>query len=164
MGNRLDMLRKLGFTEYQSHVISTLIGKELSAQQLSKESKVPITKIYSVLQMLVNIGIVKGVDTRPKMYSALNLDSIIDFVISKKEKNLIELKNSKDMILNFLREDNESVIFDESEFLKEVRKLMTSAKEKIYINFDEYLLSKLKSDLNAIKNNGVEVVIGAIPK
>ncbi|MFQ6087715.1 MAG: TrmB family transcriptional regulator [Candidatus Methanofastidiosia archaeon] len=60
MNDILKLLRKIGLTEYEAKVYLTLINKHMDgATKLSEESKVPRTKIYSVLESLEQKGWIK---------------------------------------------------------------------------------------------------------
>jgi len=60
MESIVERLRKLGLTEYQAKVYSSLLKNHLnSASRLSERSGVPRTKIYSVLESLAAKGWIK---------------------------------------------------------------------------------------------------------
>ena len=60
MEETTELLKKIGLTEYEAKVYLSLVNKRMEgATRLSKESRVPRTKIYSVLESLESKGWIK---------------------------------------------------------------------------------------------------------
>ncbi len=68
----LSKLRRLGLTDYESRAYLTLIrGEELTAEEISRLSGIPLPRIYSVLDKLVRDSFAKSYNTRPMKFEAL---------------------------------------------------------------------------------------------
>src|SRR5712692_1664120 len=68
----LGKLRMLGLTDYESRAYLTLIkGEELTAEEISRLSGIPLPRIYSVLDKLVRDSFAKSYNTRPMKFEAL---------------------------------------------------------------------------------------------
>ncbi len=90
---RWRYLSRLGFNEYQARVLSCLIREDsLSAEEISKETEVPYSKIYSVLNNLEDIGLIFSNSERPKRYRIDQKDKVIDHAVEKKRKEFIRMK------------------------------------------------------------------------
>jgi len=79
MESIVERLRKLGLTEYEAKVYSTLLKNHLnSASKLSERSGVPRTKIYSVLESLAAKGWIKVYSGTPLLFKPLDPAEIFE--------------------------------------------------------------------------------------
>ncbi|MHC1600873.1 MAG: TrmB family transcriptional regulator [Candidatus Nezhaarchaeales archaeon] len=97
MSNVIDKLKELGLTEYESKVYYALIKNSgLTAEEISKASNVPLTRVYSVLTSLQSKGMVLEISGRPKRFEAvqpkLALRSYASYVKSMLEEELHRLE------------------------------------------------------------------------
>jgi len=75
----VEQLQKVGLTEYEAKVYSSLLKDHLnSATKLSEKSGVPRTKIYSVLESLQNKGWVKIYSGAPLLFKPVRPDEIFE--------------------------------------------------------------------------------------
>ena len=91
-------LRDLGLTPYEvSAYISLLERGKLSATEISKESGIPLTRVYDVLGSLESKGFVHKVEHgRPIKYSSLSPSNALTALILSAEERL---KKSKSLAL-----------------------------------------------------------------
>ncbi len=79
MESIVERLRKLGLTEYEARVYSSLLRYHLnSASRLSERSGVPRTKIYSVLESLAAKGWIKVYSGAPLLFKPLDPAEIFE--------------------------------------------------------------------------------------
>jgi sugar-specific transcriptional regulator TrmB len=98
----LERLKELGLTEYDAKVYYTLISQgTLTAVDISRESGVPMSKIYVVLNRLENGGWISVVPERPKKYRAVDPGVTISQASSIA---INRLENSKNVLLKSLKE------------------------------------------------------------
>lgn len=90
----LEILSKFGMNEYESRVYSTmvLLGPT-KAGNISKESKVPQSKIYEVLDQLIEKQLVEFLGGRPKEFRAIPPQFALRTLIQNRENNVSELKS-----------------------------------------------------------------------
>jgi len=97
-----ESLKDLGFTEYETSIYLTLVTEgALNAKELSKKSKVPYSRIYQIIQSLIDKGfVVRDEEDRPTLYSATPpIDAIQNAKeryfddVNKKAKNLLDVLN-----------------------------------------------------------------------
>ena len=90
------------FTEYETSIYLTLVTEgALNAKELSKKSKVPYSRIYQIIQSLIDKGfVVKDEEDRPTLYTATPpIDAIQNAKeryfedVNKKAKNLLDVLN-----------------------------------------------------------------------
>jgi sugar-specific transcriptional regulator TrmB len=67
-----ESLRRAGFTAYESEAyIALLKARELTAEDISRTTKIPITRVYGTLEQLMQKGFARIVQSRPKRYHAV---------------------------------------------------------------------------------------------
>jgi sugar-specific transcriptional regulator TrmB len=68
----MEPLRRAGLTSYESEAyVALLSARELTADQISQETSVPITRVYGTLEQLMQKGFARIVQSRPKRYYAV---------------------------------------------------------------------------------------------
>ncbi len=113
----LEQLKELGLTEYDAKVYYILVSQgTLTAIDISRESGVPMSKIYVVLGRLENGGWISAIPERPKKYRAVDPGVTIDQASSLA---ISRLENSKSVLLKSLKEtyDKRPDDAEASEFL-----------------------------------------------
>ncbi len=87
----IEQLKEFGMSDYEARVINILLSERLNARDLSKKTKIPFGKIYSIIKRLKEINIVKETNSRPKLLYLENPSLFVD--------KLINIKQEKDKIL-----------------------------------------------------------------
>ena len=78
----LDLLAEVGLTGYERKALATLMAQGVAnAETLCREGGVPSSKIYLAMEKLGSMGLVELQPTRPKLYSALSDDEVVDRLI-----------------------------------------------------------------------------------
>jgi len=85
-------LQKLGLTNNQARIIAYLEGGESTALEISGATKVPYTKIYSVLDSLRYMGFVVADLERPMTFKAVPIKEIAQALVKRQEIALTKLK------------------------------------------------------------------------
>lgn len=84
----VSLLKELNLTEYEAKALVTLFKfSESDAPTISRNSEIPKTRIYDVLDKLKDRGFVLEVYKSPKTYKVINPEEIF--------KNLLDLKNKE---------------------------------------------------------------------
>jgi len=100
----IDILKNFGLTEYESRVYSTLVFSGISkAGIISKESEVPQSKIYSVLESLIFKQLVEKIDGRPQEFKAIAPKIALNNLLIEQERKIDSLKLKIDELSEFLR-------------------------------------------------------------
>ena len=67
-----EYLRRAGFTAYESEAYLALLSKrELTAEEISSATSIPITRVYSTLDQLMQKGFTRIAQGRPKKFHAI---------------------------------------------------------------------------------------------
>lgn len=81
-----EYFERLGLTKYQSMALASLMGKKnTTGLEISAASRIPITKIYSVLLSLEEMGLVESSLERPKKFNIKPMDHVVNFLVGKYE-------------------------------------------------------------------------------
>jgi len=92
-GEAYALLEKLGLTEYEAKTLNTLFSlKEAEAPQISRTAQVPKTRVYDVLEKLIEKNLIIEIKGRPKLYRAVEAQKAIDILIVTKKNQLSELE------------------------------------------------------------------------
>jgi sugar-specific transcriptional regulator TrmB len=68
-----ESLRRIGLTSYESEAYLALLkSRELTAEEISKMTSVPITRVYGTLEQLMQKGFARIVESRPKKFHAIS--------------------------------------------------------------------------------------------
>ena len=103
MKEQVSMLQQLGLTEYQAKVFAALLSRsESTAPELAKLSGVPVTKIYSILKSLENMGFLKSSLTRPKMYRPVDAQVAVDSILLRKQEQVNEMLDKRKKMISSL--------------------------------------------------------------
>ncbi|MBU5687818.1 MAG: helix-turn-helix domain-containing protein [Candidatus Aenigmatarchaeota archaeon] len=106
----VEWLKSVGLQEYQAKVLLTLSIKGVSsANEISKSSNVPITKIYGVLNSLENLGFVESTLGRPKKYMIKDIKGSLEYLLNKKKFKIEEMEKNMNKILEILENKNDKI-------------------------------------------------------
>lgn len=135
----IEILKKLGMTEYESQISFALLKLGASkVSDLTKKCPVPKNKIYECLDNLSRKGVVQVIPSNPKKYFIKEINSL-KILINQKEEDLEQLKRE------FLQ-------------LKKIKqdKLLQSVTEPISIIYGhEAFLSKIKEAIQQVSRENL---------
>jgi hypothetical protein len=78
----VELLDEAGFSLYEKRALVTLmIHGVADAATLCREGGIPTSKIYLAMEKLGGMGLVEVQNTRPKLYSALHADTVVDRLV-----------------------------------------------------------------------------------
>jgi predicted transcriptional regulator len=84
----LELLEQVGLTGYERKALVALMVRGVAdAETLCREGDVPTSKIYRAMEKLSQIGLVEIQPTRPKLYSAVPGDEVVNRLIEIARQN-----------------------------------------------------------------------------
>ena len=87
------LLEKIGLTEYESKTLGTLFKMgEAEAPAISRIAQVPKTRVYDVLDKLVEKNLVIEIRGRPKRYRGIGAKKAFDSLLQKRKDELQDLE------------------------------------------------------------------------
>ena len=100
----LRTLTSCGLSEYESRAYSSLVFLGTAkASIISKDSQVPQSKIYDVLEQLMEKQLVEMFDGRPKEFKAVEPEIALTKLLENRSREIEYLKAKIDTISKFLR-------------------------------------------------------------
>ncbi|MFH0954957.1 MAG: helix-turn-helix domain-containing protein [Candidatus Micrarchaeota archaeon] len=141
-GNAVRLLIRFGLTEYEAKTLSTLFKlNQAQAPEISRLAEVPKTRVYDVLEKLVQKKLVMEVNGRPKKYMVVELDNALNQLVESKKNELSELENStlelKNTFANSSGTQDEDTgekvlkVKDKNDFLKILSQEVEKAKKEV---------------------------------
>jgi len=107
----LETLRKFGLNDYESKAYMSLVLMGPSkAGDISKNSDVPQSKIYEVLEQLTFKQLVEVLGGRPLEFKAVLPEIALQNMLSNKEKEIGDLKNNIKFLSSSLKPASESAV------------------------------------------------------
>ena len=77
-----ELLEEVGLTGYERKALVTLMVHGVAdAETLCRKGEVPSSKIYQAMEKLAHLGLVEIQPTRPKLYSALPADEVVNRLV-----------------------------------------------------------------------------------
>jgi sugar-specific transcriptional regulator TrmB len=97
----ISLLKELNLTEYEAKALVTLFKfSESDAPTISRNSEIPKTRIYDVLDKLKEKGFVLEVYKSPKTYKIINPDQIFKSLLDLKQNDLTNLSRKVDEVVS----------------------------------------------------------------
>ena len=132
----LESLRHFGMNEYEAKVYSTMVSLgPTKAGNISREAKVPQSKIYEVLDQLIEKQVVEFLGGRPKEFRAIPPQFALRTLIQNREKDVSELKKIITQLNGFLKPNDT---------YEEISEGIWVSKGKGYIEFFDKLSQMLE--------------------
>lgn len=106
-----EFFSELGFNGYESKVLSSFtLLKKASPKELSRASKVPQNKLYSILSKMKALGLLAEIPNENKKYKLINLNTFVKEKLKEKQAKLKQLEISS-KILEQLKDKQENFSF-----------------------------------------------------
>jgi sugar-specific transcriptional regulator TrmB len=98
------LLDEAGFTLYEKRALVTLaLAGVADAATLCREGEIPTSKIYQAMEKLGALGLIEIQRTRPKLYSALAPDLVVDRLIEIAQERADEFATRSARLREVLR-------------------------------------------------------------
>ncbi|MBU0635445.1 hypothetical protein KKE06_00275 [Candidatus Micrarchaeota archaeon] len=171
------LLVEFGLTEYEAKTLSTLFKlQEAEAPEVSRLAQVPKTRVYDVLDKLIEKKLVIEVNGRPKKYMVVDLENALDQLVQSKKQELTGLEERTHTIKFQLQgfsgieeSDSEKVmkVKDKNDFIKILAQEIEKAKKEVlaFTKLDHNnSLFKQKLKNAAKKNVTVRLISHGLPE
>ncbi len=157
----LDLLKNLGFTEYESKAyLALLSGSPLTGYAVAKNSGVPRSKIYEVLDNLIARGDVIAIHGDTPLYQALPAE---DMIASRKAKSEATFEAAERSLKQFEKacDDRENIwnIIGHDAILQKINDCIKRAEHRILIEIWAEDFYDIEKSLEEAAGRGVDIKI-----
>ncbi|MFA4840004.1 MAG: helix-turn-helix domain-containing protein [Candidatus Neomarinimicrobiota bacterium] len=156
----LNKMTKMGFTVYEvKSYLGLLKHNPATGYELSKETNVPRSVIYSVLDKLEMMGLISYIHDKPRRYVPLSPKQLL----SKLETDFsTKLMTFSSELLKFNNKPETEGFWNINGYeslLMNCISLIREAKETIFISGWQREINRLKEPLLTAKKRGVDIII-----
>jgi len=161
-----QLLEKLGLTEYESKTLATLFRLgEAEAPAISRVAQVPKTRVYDVLDKLVEKNLVIEISGRPKRYRGIETKKALGLLLEKKKLEVKGLESSVENMgelgFNALEEETGETVMkvkDRRDFERILAQEISKAKNSL-VGFSELTDKEhvLREAIERAKANKVKI-------
>lgn len=158
----INALQELNFTLYESKAYLTLLQHpEATGYEIAKNSGIPASKIYPVLDKLLHREIIVALDSEPVRYTPLPPQVVLsqirtthDTILNTLQNGLTKLYQSENKQNNYIWNltGQQAIILRTVEFINK-------AEKQIYLSIWDEEVDALFDALLAALNRGVEITI-----
>lgn len=171
----LEKLKSLGLTEYEAKAYLALLNRaELTAEEISATSKVPLPRVYGILEQLAEKGFIRILPGRPRRFEAYPPKRAFEQYVKFREKLMAdEIKRMEEVFsdiehsleeiywrtrLKIKPEELLEPLSDLYEMEVKTRRIISEAREEILI-FTELFswFPKISRELRDAVDRGVRV-------
>ncbi|GAB4322019.1 MAG: hypothetical protein Kow0069_26610 [Promethearchaeota archaeon] len=167
--NVREALKALGFTDYYTSILITLLRDgEMDARVLSEKTKVPYSRIYEVLNGMIEKGIVTKIDGRPSTYVANPPQEMLGNLRARMERKFERHSRAVRDYLDGLYAPKKSNVeipltlyFGEKPNLVRVKRLMKNTSRTLVLVLEEFdkFFPALRDEFNYLKLTSVDVTV-----
>lgn len=134
----IERFKQLGLTDYQSRVLYALLKKKsCKISDIASSSGVPNTRIYDVVNQLIEMKFVIKISEKPKAYRVRNVDQVLDTLLEEKNNEITKIREDVNMMKEFFK-------FEDS---MDETKMINIDKEKDLANLLGEEFSKAKKEI-----------------
>lgn len=156
----LGKLIKLGFTNYEARTyLGLLRNNPATGYEVSQQTDVPRSVIYSILRKLETMGVVISIHDKPRRYIPLSPKQLLSLLESDFSKRISSLK--EDLIDFNSKPESEGFwnIRGYESLMELCSSLINEAGESVYLSGWKREIDQLKPALLAAKKRNVDIVI-----
>lgn len=165
----MEALKEFGLSDYEAKAYSALIFLgSANASEICKESKVPQSKIYEVIDKLVEKRLVEVYGVKPKEFKAVAPEVMLRNLMEEKEKKVKELKGKIESLIKFIKIPRPSTEVLEGvwtskgkgwkDFIDRLCDMFDRSQKYAYVvSRDFSWSSKLAESVKSCKKRGVEI-------
>ena len=158
MKNILTHLRHLNFTQYESMAYMALLKQsEVTGYELAKNSGIPASKIYAVLNKLIDRDVILALDSEPLKYTPLPPDDII----ARLKDDYLQTFDSLSQSLNDIYQNEQSTddyiwnLNGRQEIMRRIIEFINQSHNSLYLSVWDEEITEIKDSLFRAHNRGV---------
>ena len=154
MEELITQLKEMGFTEYEAKAYTALVQQShVSAYQVSKNSGIPRARVYDILNILVEKGIVLKEETAEQTtYSAMPVSVFLQQMQQRWESNFTSISGKLEKLEEKVQEAEPKVVMlkGKESIINYCQSLLKKAKKKVMLSMWEDMYDALREDLQEV--------------
>ncbi|EQD69921.1 Transcriptional regulator TrmB [mine drainage metagenome] len=152
-----EMLKMLGLSSYEAQGFAALVYHGVAnADTVADTAKIPRTSAYKVMESLVNKGLAKETEGRPRMFKPEDMSRIRGDFEKKLNDLFIDLKNLQDILPSKGEPQLVYTIYGSTQVMEKLREMINLTETELYVCTPRVreIRTELKKQIeNAIKRN-----------
>ncbi|MEJ2052520.1 MAG: helix-turn-helix domain-containing protein [Calditrichaceae bacterium] len=153
-------VKELGFTVYEAKAyISLLQNSPATRYELSKNSGVPRSAIYSVVKQLENLGAVNALYRNPEKYIPLPPEQLFSLLQDRLNERIDEARKSLKGIECNLLSDHLWNIVGYQNMIHKAREIIAKAEKEIYLSLWRREFKLLQSEVKKARERGIKITL-----
>ena len=162
MKNILNHLQHLNFTQYESMAYLALLKQsKVTGYEVAKNSKIPASKIYAVLNKLIEKEVVLALDTEPVTYMPIPPDEILARFRGDYQRTFDVLSDGLNEIYQSKQSTDHYIwnVSGRQEIIRRLIEFIDQAKQSIYLSIWDDEVAELKDPLLRANKRKVKMSI-----
>lgn len=161
MDHIIQLLKSFHFTESESKVYISLLQKGAgTGYEISKSSSVPRSKVYNILEMLMEKGcIVVSKQTNPVHYSAVPIDEFVENIKCNVEDRLSAVKEELSSYNQTMDLEKLWYIKGYNNIFNKCKHVLNEAKSEVYVQVWKDDIEQIIEELKGVEARLDQVVI-----
>ena len=157
MSRTTDMLKMLGLSSYEAQGFAALVYHGVAnADTVADTAKIPRTSAYKVMESLVQKGLAKETEGRPRMFKPEDMGKIRGDFEKKLNDLFIDLKNLQDILPSKGEPQLVYTIYGSAQVMEKLNEMINLTETELYVCTPRVkeIRTELKKQLeNAMKRN-----------
>jgi sugar-specific transcriptional regulator TrmB len=157
MSRTTDMLKMLGLSSYEAQGFAALVYHGVAnADTVADTAKIPRTSAYKVMESLVQKGLAKETEGRPRMFKPEDMGKIRGDFEKKLNDLFIDLKNLQDILPSKGEPQLVYTIYGSTQVMEKLKEMINLTETELYVCTPRVkeIRTELKKQLeNAMKRN-----------
>ncbi|MCL5439572.1 MAG: TrmB family transcriptional regulator [Thermoplasmataceae archaeon] len=157
MSRTTDMLKMLGLSSYEAQGFAALVYHGVAnADTVADTAKIPRTSAYKVMESLVQKGLAKETEGRPRMFKPEDMGKIRGDFEKKLNDLFIDLKNLQDILPSKGEPQLVYTIYGSAQVMEKLKEMINLTETELYVCTPRVkeIRTELKKQLeNAMKRN-----------
>lgn len=158
----LSHLQNLAFSQYESRAYLSLLKQgQVTGYELSKNSGIPASKIYGVLNKLLDKEIIIALDSDPVRYAPIPPDDIISRLQGNYQRSFDALRHSLNEIYQMKVPDDHYIwnLSGREEILHRIVEFIDNSQKSLYLSVWDEEVAELLTVLKNAYKRGVKISI-----
>ena len=165
MSKIIDLLKEFGLSINAAKAYIALLKKNpITGYEISSQSGIPRSAIYSILKQLESIGIINSLGDNPKKYIPLAPSALLDHFDFSHKYRLEELKDAINNIDNKEESFDFWHLYGYRNLLFKIKETIEISKENLVMSLWNRELKAFQKELREAEKRGVKITIFSFGK